>query len=118
MITASFRFLALPAELRLGIYRALIMTSLKSNLIRDIQGVFLACCQINKEMVDNYISTAWPLLNIMHGRNAMNEETRSFRLHFDDCGNFKEAIQISTIEIPTAILPDQHKTIAMSHGVR
>jgi hypothetical protein len=98
--------------LRLEVYYHLIMSSIKLNQICHMQGAFVSCHQIHQEMEDNYISEARPLLEVMHSWKMTSAETRSIDLFFEHCGSFEQVIRFSSIEIPTAILPGQHKTFA------
>jgi hypothetical protein len=108
---SPFRLLALPIELRLSIYREVIMSSIIANQIHTIQGLFLSCRQVHHEMEDNYISKARPLLNVMHDLQSTSEATESISLQFSDHESFTLAIQISMIQIPTAILPSRADTM-------
>jgi hypothetical protein len=110
--TMPFRFLALPTELRLQVYQNLIMSSIRSKQTCHIQGALTSCHQIHQEMEDYYISKARPLLEVMHSWKITSAETRSIDILFAHRGSFDKLIQSSTIEIPTAILPSQHKTFA------
>jgi hypothetical protein len=63
---AESPLIAFPPELRLAVYRELILTCLVEDTPSEIQGLFLSCRQIYQEMENEYISKARAFVDVRY----------------------------------------------------
>lgn len=88
-------FLTLPAELRLTVYRELIISSIHACQVTHIKRLFFSCRQINREMEEEYIRKARPVLRILRDWRSTWDQAGVVELQFGQSNDFEEAIKIT-----------------------
>ncbi|KAF2852004.1 hypothetical protein T440DRAFT_478016 [Plenodomus tracheiphilus IPT5] len=108
ILKSSMPFLALPPELRLEIYSALITSCLATGTLPAMTGLLLSCHQIHCEF-DASLSKLWRLLRILHNFDLTPAGYGPLKLHNVLCGERRSGVfENMVIEIPYSIIAYRH----------
>jgi hypothetical protein len=99
--SALLMFFTLPPELRLQVYRELLITCLTESRGSHLKGLFFSCRQILQEAESECVGDARPLLETMCDWKRNHQQARPLYFQFADQGSSAEPLQISALFIPS-----------------
>jgi hypothetical protein len=96
-------FLGLPTELRLRVYRHLVMDCLADGFAADLRGIMLCCRTVHQEIDKEFIVKVWRLLRTKHAWTKTDLSWSPLRLNIGSEVIFRDTITDITITVPDLV---------------